>query len=300
MLITYRDIEGQTGLYARLKRKADLKWWDEVNDTWDAAADADSNIALTESSTEGVYTGTANISPAEGGMYLIHVYNSGGTLLWAFEYTYNPDQKTALEMVQAVQKELRMPQASAISESHAQLILSFINRVNRNLIAEGTVWDAMKLRGQVSFLDGINLYTFQPVNRSKVDVIQDIRIGTDPPLERLPDPDFREFKRLNTSEEQPTYYRNYARAGGALIIEVATTPDTTYLADFTMLLKPLELSEATDVPLLDANMIVQGAIAIAKRESGLDASQDEQIFLSMLSGRTTTEGDANWEGVNAI
>jgi len=299
--ITYRAVEGQTGLYARVQRKADGQWWDEVNDVWVASAGSDCDITLTEDSSKpGKYDGTANFSPSEVGLYVSYVYDSGGSLLASTENLYKPDQMTALQIVNEVQKQLRLPQSDIITRPHAQLILSFVNDVMLNYMMEAAVFDELKVRGSIALKQGISVYQLWPVNVAGVDVVRSLQIGRYEPLRKLSDEDFREYRRLVTTEGRPLAYRYYGRAGGALIIEVAPTPDSTYEMEYEVLQRPVKLVDAADVPLLDVDTIIAGTVLLAKIDMGVASQADMAEFQMKLGSQVETHGETNFGDVEVV
>ena len=294
--IAYRGLDGQSGLYCRVQRPYDEKWWDESASEWVDAADADCNVTLTEGSTAGVYAASAGFTAAKGGLYKIHVYDSDDELVAISEVFYTPDQTTALGMIQNVQKELRLPQASAVSESHAALILAFLNKTQMDFMMEGFTWDQLRIRGAFATREDISLYYIYPANGGIVDgIVKDtLRIGNNEPLTLYSDKEFINQKRQNTTPGQPWFYRIYARAGAALIIEVGPDPDDIYQVDFEALQRPAKMTSATDIPLLDPDIIQAGALFLAKEDQGDDytaAFNAFQVKLGLQGG--TQQGQNN-------
>jgi len=298
--ITHRGLEGQPGLYARVQRKADSYWWDEVGTAWIAAATTDCDLALTEGDA-GTYTASGSSSPSEGGLYIIYVYDSADAQIVSTEDIYSPSRgKTALDMVKNVQKELRMPQAVTIAEAHASLILSFLNKT-QDIIMEAGVLDELKLSFSFNTVVGISAYTLYPSNTSKVDTLRHLQIGTSQPLVRYPDKDFRAYKRnQGTTQAQPLIYRIYGRAGRALVVELAATPDAIYTVDVELLQKPERLISGTDVSLLDGDVLELGAKYLALDNQGDSAGLDQSLFQAKLGLSMGTNSESNWGDVEAI
>lgn len=291
--ISYKGTEGQSGLYARIQRTADSKWWDEVADSWIATATADCNLTLTEGATAGAYTGQADCNPAEGGIYKMHVYDSLDALVSYIEDVYKSGQLTALQIVNEVQKALRLPQSTLITEAHAQLVLSFLNEM-QEIIMEAARWPELDLKGGIVLKDGFDIFRLYPTNTASVDIVKRLQIGNSAPLTLVSDEDFREAKRLvYTTDSQPMVYRIYSRAGGVLYIQVAAVPDQDYTVDFEALQKPERLINATDVPILDASTLILGGIAKAKDEQGTGDGLSLEAFKAKLSGQSGNQGDIN-------
>lgn len=297
--IKYYSFEGRTGLTARVQRKADNAWWDEVADAWVAAESANCAIALAETSTQGEYSGQATFTPAAGNLYDLWIY-AGATPLIVSEDTYRPGRKTALQIINEVQQGLRLPQDGAINRPHAQLILSFANKT-LDLMKEAGVWDELKVSLSLYTADGVSLYYVNPPNTESVDIVRSIRIGDSPPLVKRSDAEFRELQRVYSgTKQQPLYYRHYGRAGRWLIIEVGPTPDQAYRLQGEILQRQERLLAAADVPLLDADTIVMGALALAKAEQGSDNADEAALFQAKITLQTGTETESNWGDVEPV
>ena len=297
--ITHRGLEGQSGLYARVKRKADGKWWDEVGDAWVSTATSDCDLALTEGSA-GVYTDTAGLTPAEGALYVVYVYDAADALVKYAEDAYKPYGKTALQLVNDVQVELRLPQSSVITDAHAKLVLAYINKTIRNFLGEDTVWDELKVRGGFMTVANIATYTLFPVNSNEVDIIRDLKIGTDPPIPIIADEVFREYKRVNTTASQPLIARLYGRVAGGVIIELAPTPDAAYQVDYELHEKPDRLVNTDDVPLLDPDTITLGAIMLARKGEGRLSDGDVEEFNAKRSAQEGSQGATSFGDVDPV
>lgn len=297
--IKYYSFEGRAGLKARVQRKADGLWWDEVADAWVAAESANCDIALAETATVGEYSGQATFTPAAGTLYDLWIYAVAAPLVVA-EDTYRPGRKTALQIINEVQQGLRLPQDGAINRPHAQLILSFVNKT-MDLMKEAGVWDELKAAISLYTADGVSLYYVNPPNTESVDIIRSLRIGDSPPLVKASDTEFRELQRIHSgAKQQPLYYRHYGRAGRWLIIEVCPTPDQAYRLQGEILQRQEKLAAADDVPLLDADTIVMGALALAKAEQGSDSTNESAVFQAKITLQSGTEAESNWGDVEPV
>lgn len=297
--ITYRGIDGQSGLYARVQRTADGKWWNESSSLWQDSEAANCNITLTEGSTPGEYTGSGGLNPVNGHVYAISVYDGAGSLLITTYEVYKTGQKTALEMINAVQKELRLPQSTLMTEPHAQLILGFINAVS-DLVMEPGAWHDLGVKGRLMTRSQVGIYGLNPVNVRYVDIVRNLQIGDNPPLEKYTDEEFRAYKRSNTGTGRPVIYRIYGRAGGALLIEMAPTPDAAYGVDFEALQKQEKSSASTDKQLLDEETILRGTLAMARGEQGLSNATDIAAFQAKLELQIENQSESNWGDVEAV
>lgn len=204
--------------------------------------------------------------------------------------------RNALEIVNAIQRRLRMPLSSTITDTHAALILSFVNSVLTNGPGEGYVWDALKWGTTVPTTQGIALYQIARTGY-EIDVIRHLQIGTNEPIALLPDPAFREYKRFHTAQERPLYYRHYGESGGGILIEVTPTPDAAYNVDTETLLKAKRLVLATDIPMIDPELLILGGLALAKEDQGDDFTLAAQEFGTKLAN-ASTRNESNWGDVD--
>lgn len=292
--ITYNGIEGQGGLYARVQRRFDGRFWDEASLLWAAAEAASCNVPLVETiGIPGEYAGSAAFDPAKGGVYAVAVYSAAGALIHRTEDTYLADQMTALQIINEVQRQLRLPQSPLVTDPHAQLLLSFINEVMLDYMMEYIAWDELKVVGAFAVAAGVPVCRIAPINRGKVDVIRNLQIGTAGPLVKLNDEQFRAYRRGNPGQGQPIYYRQYGRAAGALIIELAPVPDAAYQIDYEILHKPEKLSGKDDVPILDQDTIILGVKYLAKKDQGDDVTGELAAFQAKLGLQGGTQGESN-------
>ncbi len=303
--VTFFGIEGLTGAYARIKRKDDGFWYDEAADTWIATATSDTDLALTEDGSEaGKYTATAATFNAKpGAKYITYVYTSADVLINYTENTYkSAQQKTALEIVQEVQRELRLPQASgAFSKAHDVLMLIFANKFI-DLTFEAGQWEELDIAGGITLTQGKSVYVIEPANNTFLDVINHMQIGTNVPLKKfMTNDDFRNYAREQSStQNQPLYMRIYGRQGRSILFEVAPTPDQSYLLDWEGQMKPLKLVNTTDICIFDSDLIIDGTLMLAKEESGLDFSAEADVVRLKTDSRVKSEADDSWGDIQAI
>lgn len=205
---------------------------------------------------------------------------------------------TVLEIIQEVQKKLRLPQSLSLTDSHAKLILSLINDVQRNLLAEQGVWDEAKVYGSFNTVSGTATATIS-VSGQEIEIIRNLKIGTSPPIEKVDDDDFREYKRVY-STGQPLYYRIYSKSGGGITVEFSPTPDAVYQIDYEVLKKPPRLVNSTDVPLLDADTLIAGTVTLAKHNQGQDVNLELSQFQAKLGMQVDSQGESGWGDVEAV
>ena len=205
---------------------------------------------------------------------------------------------TAIEIIRQVQRELRLPESNSVSETHAKLILDFLNKVQRSLMMEAAVWDELKVYGYFNTQAGQPNYTISILSGGEIDVIRNLQISG-ASLIKKSDEEFRELKRLYTYGE-PKYYRHFGKEGGDIIIEVLPVPDDIYQIDTEVLIKPPKLVNDNDIPLLDHDTIILGAIMLAKREQGEDYSAELAAFQAKLGMQADSQGESNWADVEAV
>lgn len=210
---------------------------------------------------------------------------------------------TALEIIQEVQKRLGMPQSAALTTTHAKQILGFVNTVQRDMMCEGYVWDELKNYNSFNTADNTAVYAITATGY-EIDVLRNLQIGTSQPLKKFNnDEDFLEYKRqVSGSKGQPLAYRLRTRStsAGTVSVEVAPTPDAVYAVDWELLIKPLKLVNSSDVPLLDSDCIVLGALFMARRQLGEDFSADLGAFQAKLSLFGGSQAGSDFGDVEAV
>jgi len=299
--ITHNGTEGQTGLFAAVRRVADGRYWSVSGSAWVDAYVVACNINLTESSVAGKYTASAAFTPRPGAKYEISVYSGPGVLVLTSLVMAPTSAMTAIQIVQEIQKELRLPQSSDLNDSHAKLLLSFINNVLVNIMADETVWDDLKVSGQFNTAIGVSVYAIMPANVGYVEVIRDLRVLDSAfEIKGLSDERFRTYRAENSTPGEPKRYRREGRAGGMIFIEVCPVPDQAYPISFEILQRPPRLAAATDAPIIDAETILLGAKVLAKESHGRSYDLDLPVFQAKKSSQTVGQGAANWGDVEVV
>jgi hypothetical protein len=300
--VTYNGTEGQTGLYARIKRISDGRFWAVTGSAWVDSETSACNLALTESGTIfGKYSASASLSPRPGAKYEISVYDNANALFLITRVMSAPSAMTALQIVQEVQKELRLPQSLDFNDAHAKLVLTFVNNVLVNILADETVWDDLKVPGTFKTAVGVSIYPIMPVNVEYVEVIRDLRVqGKDYAIGGLSDEKFRTYKAQNDSQNQPRVYRREGRAGGMVFIELCPTPDAIYSIDFEILQRPPRLTATTDIPIVDAETILLGAKVLTKESHGRSFALDLPVFQAKKDSQNVQQGAANWGDAETV
>ncbi len=285
--ITYYGIEGQSGLVANITRKLDGAVFS--SSVWGGGTP--DGIALSEDvAVPGKYTGTASFTPSNGGIYTVAIY-SGSVLLLEMDCLYKSKQQTALQIINEVQASLRLPQSTLITDAHASLLLGFANEVQLNYMAEACQWEETKTRASFDVVQGRSVYSVCPLQGLSLDNISSMRIGTADQLTKPSTEQFRISIRTATDQGQPIAYNHFGRAGSALLIEFYPTPDTTYRIDADLLLKPVKLFAADDVPLLDQDIIILGMKLLCRKDQGEDYQGELAAFQGKLSLRMGAYGE---------
>lgn len=203
---------------------------------------------------------------------------------------------TVLEIIQEVQRRLRMPVSTSLTDAHSQLILSFINTVQRDFMLENIVWDECKVYGSFDTVAGTPTYSIS-VSGQELDVVRNLQIGTNAPIVKYDDDDFREYKRANTGQAQPLVFRIYSKSGGGITVELCPTPDAVYSVDFEALKKPPRLTAQNETPLLDSDTIIAGALMLARGEQ---EGKEPDSFQAKLALQGDTQGESNWGDAEAV
>lgn len=209
---------------------------------------------------------------------------------------------TALQMVNRMQRELRLPQSQLVTDPHAALMLGCLNNAQRNLLPESYVWDELKVYGTFSTQIGEALYTITGSDTKDIDVIRNLEIPGSDPFTHLPDAEFRTKKRdQGATPSQPIFYRNYSRSGGAsIVIEVCPTPDAVYAVSTEALIKPKRMVAAGDLIELDEDTLFLAAMFLATKAEGQDFQADLALYQAKLALSGESQGESNWGDVEVV
>jgi hypothetical protein len=296
--LSYKAPTGKATLYAIIQDLESGLYWDKVAKVWVSAVTTNCRHTLTEGSDKGFYTvSSADLTPGKGGMYKLFVYNSADTdYLITTTEIYPPKSKTVLEVINAIQTDMRMPLSAALTDSLAKIILSKMNTVLTVLLPQNNILDHLKVVGSFTIKSNRNLWRLCPVNVDAVDAILTLNKADEVPVERLSDEDFKAiadgYTRLATYN-QPLYYRIAQRDYGYPILEIAPAPDQAYTLYYEILKAPKELTAVTDyVPRPD--VIKPGALMLVKQELGRDASVEQGIFGAAMERASTVESNTSF------
>ena len=295
--LSYKGLRDKTTLYAIIQDRETSLFWDEVNDIWVAAITADCNLAFTEGADKGVYTATATFTPVNGGIYQITVNDSGDS-----DYSmdtvevYPSKTKTVLQVIQAVQTDLRMPLSSAITDSLAKLILSKMNVVLLDLLPQNNIFDHLKVSGSFVIVNPKSLYRLAPVNVDFVDKINFLRLPDMAYISKaIDDIQFRskaDVYNASLSYGKPFLYRIAQRDSGFPIVELTPAPEEAMIVSYEILKGAKEMTAATEfVPL--PRVIQAGALMLMKNSQGRDSNTEASLFQAALS--TASNVSANSE-----
>ena len=276
-------------------------FWDEVADAWVDTLSSDCNLTLTESVTEpGVYTGSATFTPQNGGVYQISVFDSVDA-----EYSmdtievYPSKTKTVLQVINAIQLELRLPQSTTLTDKFAQIVLANMNKVLLDLLPEKQIFDHLKVQGSFTINSARPLYRLAPVN---VDTVESITFLRRPDMTYIvkakDDITFRtaaDSYNASLTYSSPEWYRIAQRDSGFPILEFTPAPDASYIVSYEVLKQSKEMTTLTEyVPL--HRVIQAGALMLTKQGQNRDASAEAALYEATLShaetvGANTHMGD---------
>jgi len=102
----------------------------------------------------------------------------------------------ALQIVQEVQKRLRLPQAVSFADTHGKLILAFLNDVQRNMMTDNCIWDELKVTHFLNTSRDVVLYPVAPSGITELDKVLYIEFGGKTVIKK-DDAFFREYRSAN-------------------------------------------------------------------------------------------------------
>lgn len=292
MNIYHYDVSGLSGVYARVKRIADGKWFDNANDTWITTAAAACNITLAETpASSGIYYATNAYAGFNvySELFDVYIYTSAGVQIRKGNYKVPENQRSALTIITDVQKSLRYPSSAAITNSHAVLLLGLLNEVYLNHVLPAKDWTELLSRGSFQTADGTRRYKVFPFYGDTYSKLTSVFYNGSE-LVNLSNKEWKEKSYdTGTTEGVPGYWRVYLRSGKFLIIELYPIPSTIYEIEFEGYILPAELSAATDVPLLDDKLLKLGLKAYATKEQGSEWQSELALFERRLAEYVGTE-----------
>ena len=297
--LSYKTVRDKTTLYAVIEDRETSLFWDEATDTWvDTLVDG-CNLPLTESADKGVYTGSATFTPVNGGVYQISVFDSADADYQMDTIEVYPSKtKTVLQIINAVQLELRLPQSAALTDNFARIILAKMNTVLTEILPDRNIFDHLKVQGSFTINIAKPFYRLNPIN---VDGIESITYLRRPDLHFIEKAESDvSFKRISDSANMslnyapPEYYRLYQRDGEFPILEFAPPPDQSYIVSYEVIKKVKELTAVGDfVP--NPSAVKAGAHWLMLKSQGRDAATEQGIF-EMALDRCATSGANTYLG----
>ena len=81
---------------------------------------------------------------------------------------------------------------------------------------------------------------------------------------------------------RPRYYTIKQIPQRFPVVEFFPGSDEFYPFEFEVLLRPEKLSATTDVPVVNSDLLIYGATALAKRDAGLDPAMESELFSQLL------------------
>lgn len=278
-------------------------YWDEVGNAWVASVTADCKVAVTEDGThKGFYAGSASdLNVVKGGVYKILVYDSNDAdFLLTSIITIPAKTETLLEVVNGVQRSLRMPISAGIAD---QLSLSIIQRVNdvlKTILPVNGIQENTKISGTFTLKSGVSLYRVAPPNVNTVDSITYL---SDHNGSRMIGPmspeDFRNAQGVYLLDMTgiitpgiPRYFKVASKDSGYPIVEVFPAPDDYYTVSYEAVSRMDKVSTATEyVP--HSEIVRIAATMMMKTDMGRDATLEKGLLSEALSLASTTEANSH-------
>lgn len=291
--LSYKTVRDKTTLYAVIQDRETSLFWDEATDTWVDTLVGGCNLTLTESADKGVYTASATFTPVNGGVYQISVFDSADADYQMDTIEVYPSKtKTVLQIINAVQLELRMPQSAALTDNFARIILAKMNTVLTEILPDRNIWDHLKVQGSFTINTAKPFYRINPVN---ADGIQSLTFLRRPDLlfitKATSDENFKfvsDTANRSLDYAAPEFYRISQRDGEFPIVEFAPPPDQSYIISYEAVKTVKELTSVGEfVP--NPNVVKAGALMLMLKSQGRDATTEEGIF-EMALGRSASAG----------
>ena len=215
---------------------------------------------------------------------------------------------TFLEIVNEVLERLREDTVATVNtSSYSKLIGHFVNDAKRQ-VENAWNWEVLGTRCTVSTIAGTTGYTVVGSGMRQKDVtVNNTTSGRQNRLTLVPFKWIEDQQQLATSTNgAPVYYAWNGNNGTDSIVEVWPTPDGTYTLSFNMTIPQTKLVSDSDILLVPAEVVIEGAYARALVErgedSGLNSSEAYNLFKGSLSDAIAIEstrdaGGDMWEVV---
>ena len=292
--LSYRAPTGKT-LKAVVKDLETGSFWDQTNSVWVAAETAACQIAFTEGSA-GFYTASGGLTPVQGGIYQLKVLDSNDTTYESLTTeVFTSATKTVLQVVNAIQLEMRLPQSSALTDNFAKIVLAKMNKILTIVLPESNVFEHLKVQGSFTINNQRALYRVNPVNAVALETINFIKRPDLTVVQRAADDmKFRHMADHYTQSglfSAPRLYRIAQRDYGFPVLEFTPAPDKAYLLSYEGVKSAAELTLATDFVPLPA-VVQAGAHMLYLQGLGRDATAETGIFNMALSRATTVSSNS--------
>ena len=196
---------------------------------------------------------------------------------------------TYLEIVNSILGRLREPTVSTVAlTAYSQLIGKFVNDGKRQ-VEDAFDWNALGQEIDITTVSGTYIYALTGAG-------QKFRVSSDPlnttsnvVMEQIPVATMRRYQNFAPIVQNiPTQYCFEGVDGsGDAKVQLFGRPDGVYAIKFFLTIPQADLSNDTDVPLVNAKLIEQNAYARALVErgedGGLTSSEAYALYKSMLS-----------------
>lgn len=210
------------------------------------------------------------------------------------------EQRTVIQIINSVQRLMRLPLSAEVTEPHAAFLLERLNLI-QGLVADAYLWDDLKVFGSFDTLpDEPPTYAVTSNETGDLDTITRLYIPGYDDLIEVTDGRFNELKLTYTEAGRPLFFRIYARAGWEIIVELLPTPDDAYQISTEARIKPTRLTEKSDVSLLDPYILTQGLLMFAKEEQGDPATLDSDAFKAMMMNAGAEQAGSSWGDAEAV
>jgi len=203
---------------------------------------------------------------------------------------------TYLEIVNKVLVRLRENEVTSLTEnSYSKLIADLVNVVQREIEASWN-WDA--LRDTFTITTANDLFNYVLTGFGTTSRVLNVFNDTEDIHMYYRSSKWfdTQFRMVDTpSKDAPMYFNWNGTSNGDLQVDVYPIPDGVYNLRFNIAKQQADLSAATDVLLIDANLLIEGVVARAISERGDDGGfiDQEARYKNMLADFIAIEAGRN-------
>jgi len=203
---------------------------------------------------------------------------------------------TYLEIVNKVLVRLRENEVTSLTEnSYSKLIADLVNVVKRE-IENAWNWDA--LRETLTLTTAADLFNYVLTGFGTTSRVLNVFNDTEDIHMYYRSSKWfdTQFRMVDTpSKDAPMYFNWNGTSNGDLQVDVYPIPDGVYNLRFNIAKQQADLSAATDVLLIDANLLIEGVVARAISERGDDGGfmDQEARYKNMLADFIAIEAGRN-------